>query len=128
MTYTTESDIEAMAEAAYAEYIRPTEQLHNEKLPWAGLPESDKQTFRCQIKAAIKASPVHKELERLRAENERLREALKCHHQWHLDSGDIVFDIGNGETITLNNAAEYSDSIMCEQTLQALQQKGGGDD
>ena len=112
MTYTTESDIEAMAEGIQAVADK------------ADSPH-DRGDAEILAKAALAASPVHAELARVKAENERLREALKRHHQWHLDLGDIVFDLGGGETMTLDNAAEYRNSSMCEQTLQALQQKGG---
>lgn len=111
MTHTEQSDIEAMA--AIARIRQRRREAEGYRLAW-----NDEY---------IATEYLEEELARLRAENERLWEALKRHHQWHLDSGDIVFDMGGGETMTLNNAAEYSDSSMCEQTLQALNQKGVGD-
>jgi hypothetical protein len=62
------------------------------------------------------------ELTRLRAENERLREALIKHHQWHQETGVVQFfpDDDNPEGYVLDLSLEYSDSSLCEQTIAAL--------
>lgn len=52
-----------------------------------------------------------------------LREALKRHHDWHLNSGEVGLPDGSGGWIAMDNAAEYSDSSMCEQTTAALNLK-----
>lgn len=55
-------------------------------------------------------------------ETEKLRAALMRHHQWHLNAGDMgICKDDDGEWIVQDMAAEYSDSTMCKQTTEALQ-------
>lgn len=54
------------------------------------------------------------------AEIERLKALLREHHRWHLDAGTIGLEDGDGGWIAIDNAAEYSDSLMYEKTEQAL--------
>lgn len=55
--------------------------------------------------------------------------ALKLHHDWHLNSGTIGLPDGDGGWIEMDNAAEYSDSEMCQRTIDALSQvSGSGED
>lgn len=61
---------------------------------------------------------------RLTAAEARARElaaALRWHHRWHLESGELGLPDGDGGWIGIDNAAEYSDSKMCEQTIAALE-------
>jgi hypothetical protein len=61
-----------------------------------------------------------KELTRAQAEIGALRDALRLHHEWHLNSGTIGLPDDNGGWIAMDNAAEYSDSEMCQRTEDAL--------
>lgn len=53
----------------------------------------------------------------------RIRELealLREHHQWHMQSGVIGLQDGDGGWVEIDNAAEYSDSLMYERTEKAL--------
>ena len=51
----------------------------------------------------------------------RLREALITHHHWHLETGVILkIPTGDGDFVELDNAEEYADSALYEQTAIAL--------
>ncbi len=48
-------------------------------------------------------------------ERAKLRSVLAMHHQWHQDIGTVIID---GDE--LNLSLEYSDSTMCEKTMEVL--------
>ncbi len=52
---------------------------------------------------------------------DRLLALLRQHHDWHLQSGTIGLPDGDGGWIEINNALEYGDSRMCEETQAALE-------
>lgn len=54
-------------------------------------------------------------------QSDRLLALLRQHHDWHLQSGPIGLPDGDGGWIEINNALEYSDSRMCEETQAALE-------
>lgn len=55
------------------------------------------------------------------AENARLREALRSHHEWHQNLGEIgLYKDDNGEWVAIDMSLEYTDSALCRETFQAL--------
>lgn len=58
--------------------------------------------------------------EQLGRRTEALRKALQKQHDWHLQSGPVGLPDGEGGWIEIDNAAEYSDSAMCSETMAAL--------
>lgn len=107
MTYTTETDIEAMASEIASLYT-------NKPQGWRPSPTE-------AAKAALAASPVHAELARMKAENERLCRVLR-----------FVKDIDKPEgydaaqwRITSEQQSEAAADVLAEIEQQ---QKGGGDD
>lgn len=59
-------------------------------------------------------------LRQLRKELTEARALLKWHHDWHLTSGPIGLQDGDGGWIEIDNAAEYCDSTMYERTAAVL--------
>lgn len=49
-----------------------------------------------------------------------LKDTLREHHNWHLQAGAIGLQDGDGGWIEIDNAAEYSDSVMYERTERLL--------
>lgn len=64
--------------------------------------------------------PNTREVERRRL----LHAALQKHHDWHLQSGSVGLPDGEGGWIEIDNAAEYSDSALCSETMKALSDAG----
>lgn len=58
----------------------------------------------------------------LQSEVARLRVLLKKHHDWHLDFTEVP-----KEFVGINMAAEYCESTMCDETLEALNHKPKGE-
>jgi hypothetical protein len=54
------------------------------------------------------------------AQRDRLKDALQEQHAWHLNAGVVGMPDGNGGWVEIDNAAEYSDSPLCSQTIEAL--------
>jgi hypothetical protein len=59
------------------------------------------------------------------AEIYRFKNVLRKHHQWHLDIGTVLFpddsgDGHHGSPVEVNLTDSYSDSTLCEETLEAL--------
>ncbi len=54
------------------------------------------------------------------AERDRLKAALREHHNWHLNAGAIGLPDDKGGWVEIDNAAEYSDSELCSRTIAAL--------
>lgn len=46
---------------------------------------------------------------------------LRQHHKWHLDAGVIGLQDGEGGWIEIDNATEYSDSLLHDNTAKALE-------
>lgn len=64
-----------------------------------------------------------KTIDRLSAENKRLREALVEHHRWHMDCDEpdsYAVPDGKGGWVGLNRAEEYADSSLYGKTRAAL--------
>lgn len=117
MTYTTESDIEAMAEAMHrALHATFPNNGTSDAFEGRALNSTISAWMDVAVKAALAASPVHAELARVKVENERLMGALtKAHDR-------LQQDAMGAECATqrrLNTLAIIK---------QALQQKGGGDE
>lgn len=83
--------------------------------PCSGIPASQYTRSRADEIARLQSALSERE-----ATIAGLSEALKKHHDWHLQSGEIGLPDGNGGWIAMDNAAEYPDSPLCEQTLAAL--------
>lgn len=49
-----------------------------------------------------------------------LERSLREHHRWQCESGRIKLEVGDGEWVEIDNAAEYANSGMCERTVEAL--------
>lgn len=59
-----------------------------------------------------------------KAKLEAATAALRQHHKWHLDAGEMaIAKDDKGEWIALDMSAEYGDSTLCEITLAALTSK-----
>lgn len=83
---------------------------------------------RAEFAMVAKPELVHRllvEIDRLKAAPftrlDQLLKLLRQHHQWHLDAGTIGLPDGEGGWIEIDDAAEYSDSLMYEQTEKALE-------
>lgn len=61
------------------------------------------------------------EYDRLRAKLAAAEALLRQHHKWHLDAGVIGLQDGEGGWIEIDNAAEYSDSLLHDNTAKALE-------
>ena len=46
--------------------------------------------------------------------------ALKRHHQWHQEIGTLGFPDGSGGWCEVDMSLEYVDSLLCDQTIEAL--------
>lgn len=57
----------------------------------------------------------------LRRERDEARALVRLHHDWHLQSGIIGLQDGEGGWIEINNASEYSDSLMYERSQAFLE-------
>jgi len=53
-------------------------------------------------------------------EIERLRTALKKHHDWHQSFGECSAPDGKGGYVTWDLSDAYIDSMLCDQTVAAL--------
>ena len=68
------------------------------------------------LKAGISVNALLAARERIEA----LDKLLRRHHQHHQDYGTIGLPDGQGGWIEMDNAAEYGDSTLCEDTIKAL--------
>jgi hypothetical protein len=57
----------------------------------------------------------------LRKAVDKLAAALRAHHAWHANAGEMGLCVDeNGEWVTQDMSAEYGDSHMHEMTVDAL--------
>ncbi len=49
-----------------------------------------------------------------------LRKVLERHHQWHQDIGAVKLIHDDGKETELDLSLEYSDSSLCDETIEAL--------
>ena len=63
---------------------------------------------------------AEKEIKELKDENEKLRAVLKRHHQWHQDIGVVKLVHEDGKETELDLSMEYSDSSLCDESIEAL--------
>lgn len=98
--------------------------LHNSRMEAREMELEKAQKEREDLKLALADRSekyklfIDKGLDQLHTENKRLREALEMHHQWHQDVGVVKLVPGD---IELNLSLEYTDSTLCEKTMEALQ-------
>jgi hypothetical protein len=67
-------------------------------------------------------SALWKKYEESQARVAELEAALRRHHEWHQNIGEVLFpcDDNHVDIVTIDLSLEYSDSSMCEQTVSAL--------
>lgn len=53
----------------------------------------------------------------------QLHRVLAMHHQWHQDQGDVGLPDGKGGFIACDMGMEYSDSRLCDLTIEALRDR-----
>lgn len=63
-------------------------------------------------------NPRAESAEKVPAVNVQMLDALRKHHKWHCDIGEVIFPSDPEITIDLTDG--YSDSTLCEETIAAI--------
>lgn len=107
---------------AMAEMVAAAPDAREAEEPWAANVRLNAEVARLR-KALVREEAAHTATMR---EAAHLREALEAHHDWHQASGVwLVPDPAGGAPIEIDNAAEYADSSLCEQTMRAPAARDG---
>jgi len=61
-----------------------------------------------------------KDYEQIKKYNLKLQQVIEQHHKWHQDIGIVKLIHEDGKETELDLSLEYSDSSLCDETMEAL--------